>query len=102
MQHVSTIALGRRGSFSNFTQQKRYDQPVINAGQFLNGLWMGTVLILLGLVPDILQRAAVMMFRIHAASRFRTEIDPEAIRAPRWLAMIGAAIILLSTLAYIA
>ncbi|HKF45715.1 MAG TPA: hypothetical protein VKB38_00060 [Terracidiphilus sp.] len=83
---------------------------MINSGQLVNGLWMGAILILFGLAPDILQKAAdaistfptAALLRIHTSSRFRSMIHPVAIRAPRWLALLGIAIILLGTLAYIA
>jgi hypothetical protein len=86
---------------------------VIDSNQFVNGLWMGTILLVLGLIPGLLDRmiqglidaAAAAQFRFPHPVRARFLVD-RAAPAPfphrRWLAGAGIALIVLTAFAYIA
>ena len=85
---------------------------MIDSGQFVNGLWMGIVLIVLGLVPGLLDK---MINGLSDAARTISLRFPHPLRAPvpsrdpavssfphrRWLAAAGLALIALSLLAYV-
>lgn len=84
---------------------------MISSGQFVNGLWLGTLLIALGLVPGVLESStrALIVFSVTLQSRLRrdTGLTVPALRStrslqrqPRWLAATGAAIILLALYGY--
>jgi hypothetical protein len=86
---------------------------VIDSSQFVNGLWMGTILLVLGLVPGLLDRlirglidaAAAFQFRFPYPVRTRFLADrasPAAFPHRRWLAAAGIALIALTVFAYIA
>lgn len=76
---------------------------VIDATQLVNGVWMGTVLIILGLFPDLLQGfadaisnfAGRMPIWFPVRSSFRVQIHQR-----RWFAAVGAALIVLTLMAY--
>jgi hypothetical protein len=86
---------------------------VIDSNQFVNGLWMGTILLVLGLIPGLLDRMIQGLIDAGAATRFSF---PRAVRmrffadhaapAPfphrRWLTAAGMALIVLTVIAYIA
>ena len=85
-----------------------YDRVVIDAGQLGNGLWMGSVLILIALAPGLVQRCMDSI----RFSRLRSmlpgmrlfpflEQTPFAFEPPRWLPLVGVAIMLAAILAYI-
>jgi hypothetical protein len=90
-----------------------YDHGVIDSSQFVNGLWMGTILLVLGLIPGLLDRMIQGLIDAGAATRFpfprpvrvRYFAD-RAIPAPfphrQWLTAAGVALIALSAFAYIA
>ncbi len=78
---------------------------MINTLQLVNGIWMGTVLLVLGLIPDIMQNLANAIADFEHALQFRASIrlNPRIqIRQPRWLAPIGAGMIVVTILAYFA
>jgi hypothetical protein len=86
---------------------------VIDSSQFVNGVWMGTILLVLGLIPGLLDR---MVQGIIAAAAFAQIRFPHPVRAHfladrmtpaafphrRWLAAAGIALIALTVLAYFA
>jgi hypothetical protein len=86
---------------------------VINSSQFVNGLWMGTLLIVLGLVPSLLDgcvkaisdvaSAVSFRFPISMSSRFPSQpAKSSSIEQPRWLAALGIALMAFTFFAYIA
>lgn len=78
---------------------------MISTGQFVNGIWMGTVLLVLGLIPDMMQNLANAMAEFAHALQFRESfrLNPRIqIRQPRWFASIGAGMIVVTILAYFA
>jgi hypothetical protein len=90
-----------------------YDLEVIDSGQFVNGLWMGTILLVLGLVPGLLDRIIQGLIDAAAAAQFRfplpmrarflaNQAAPLAFPHRRWLAGAGVALIALTVFAYIA
>ena len=75
---------------------------MINFEQLMTGMAMGTILLIMGLVPGLLDKwaealttlAEVLAFRLNRAplaSRTRTEFGEQ-----RWLAALGMALIALS------
>lgn len=86
-----------------------YYQAVIDSGQFINGLWMGMVLILLALCPDLLDRIMrgvsqqtglrAMRLRLYEPNRVPFNVDSR-ITSPRWLGWLGMALILLALYSY--
>lgn len=88
-----------------------YDHSVIDSSQFVNGLWMGTILLVLGLIPGLLDRMIQGLIDAGAATRFlfthplRMRFADRATPAPfphrRWLAAAGMALVALSICAYI-
>jgi hypothetical protein len=86
---------------------------VIDSSQFVNGLWMGTILLVLGLIPGLLDRmiqglidaAAFTQFRLPHPVRTRFPADraaPAAFPHRRWLAAAGMGLIAFTVLAYVA
>ncbi|MFZ0746247.1 MAG: hypothetical protein WAM85_17700 [Terracidiphilus sp.] len=76
---------------------------VIGAAQLVNGVWMGTVLILLGLFPGLLQGFADAITRFAGALPFWYPVrsgDQVQIHQPRWFAAVGATLIVLTLFAY--
>lgn len=82
-----------------------YDRIVIDLGQLVNGLWMGSVLILLALAPEMVQRCleAIEQSGITRGLRPFPFLlrSPVAFAPPRWLAWAGVAVWLIAVLAYI-
>jgi hypothetical protein len=90
-----------------------YDRGVINTGQFINGLWMGLVLIAVALVPGFLDGCTRALssfgnstvFRMPSLVRRRfpvhTPVPAQGAMRP-WVAALGMAVVLLATCAYIA
>jgi hypothetical protein len=85
---------------------------VIDSSQFVNGLWMGTILLALGLIPGLLDRiiqvlidaAAFTQFRLSHPVRTRFLADrasPAAFPHRRWLAAAGMALIAFAVFAYV-
>lgn len=76
---------------------------MINANQLVNGIWMGTVLIALGLFPAILQAIAdgvagmANKLPLRGPIRLNSRVE---IQQPGWFAPLGAALIVASILAY--
>jgi hypothetical protein len=94
-------------------RQTSYDRFMTDSSQFVNGLWMGTLLIIVGLVPGLLDRCAksisdaanTLSFRFPVSMSSRFPLQPaksSQIDQPRWLAALGMAIIALAFFAYIA
>jgi hypothetical protein len=86
---------------------------VIDSSQFVNGLWMGTILLVLGLIPGLLDRMIQGLIDTGAVTRFpfphpvRQRLFPDrATPAPfphrRWLTAAGVVLIALGICAYIA
>lgn len=76
---------------------------MIDAGQLVNGVLMGTVLILLGLVPNLLQGLADAIFdfagRLSVLSPIHRRFHVQ-IQQPSWFAGVGVVIIVLTLFAY--
>jgi hypothetical protein len=76
---------------------------MINANQLVNGIWMGTVLIALGLFPAILQGIADAVLGmantlpLRGPMRLNSRVE---IQQPGWFAPLGAALTVASILAY--
>jgi hypothetical protein len=83
-----------------------YDRAVINSGQLVNGLWMGSVLILIALAPGLIQGCMDAVRHLSTTSSLRLFPFPQRMPAtfepPRWLAWAGVAIWLTAALAYLA
>jgi hypothetical protein len=92
---------------------KDYDHCVIDCSQFVNGLWMGTILLFLGLVPGLLDRSINEISK--TANALFLRLPPSAgvrlpsrgathtpLRQPRWLAALGLAIIAGTIFAFVA
>ncbi len=82
---------------------------MIGTDQVANGIWMGTVLLMLGLIPGLYRsifsrtsdfskllalRIPVFHQRFHSPINERTEV-------PRWFGIAGAAVLLLTFAAYL-
>jgi hypothetical protein len=85
-----------------------YDRVVIDSGQLVNGLWMGTVLILVSLAPGIVKRCLdALRFPGFPLTALKVRAYPFLHRTPftfeppRRLAWVGVAIMLTAVLAYI-
>jgi hypothetical protein len=82
-----------------------YDRVVIGAGELVNGLWMGSVLIFIALAPGMIERCldAIQLAMIARRMRPFPSLPRTPIRfePPRWLAWAGVAIMLAAVLAYI-
>jgi hypothetical protein len=75
---------------------------MIQASHVVNGVWMGTVLLLLGLVPRLYEALAQAISRLGAMLALRLPIStpaPAEFRAPMWFPYAGAAIIALTLVA---
>ena len=75
---------------------------MIQASHVVNGVWMGTVLLLLGLVPGLYEALAQAISRIGATLAFHLPLPRPSqtkYRAPRWFAYAGAAIFVLTLIA---
>ncbi|MGB8262062.1 MAG: hypothetical protein WCE75_17015 [Terracidiphilus sp.] len=78
---------------------------MIDAGQLANGLWMGAVLMTLGLNPGTMSGFARAVNRLAEAAPMRLPVParmPEDLKAPRWFPPAGALVILASLAAYLA
>ncbi len=78
---------------------------MISSGQFVNGIWMGTILLMLGLVPGLFQKISESIANLPGklVSPYLpcNRVKP-SFRQPRWLAVPGMAIIMLTFVAYFA
>jgi len=84
--------------------KKDYHHSVINSAQLVNGLWMGTILLILGLVPGILDQLTEALSRFSPSGLARFPAIREtrgASQRPIWLAGLGMAMIASSVLAYL-
>ena len=82
---------------------------MIGAGQFVNGIWVGIVLIALGLLPSLLEnltdsvrKFAGMFSAVPIPTRWRAQIRRVPLKQQPWLAVLGAAIIAITFLLYFA
>jgi hypothetical protein len=82
---------------------------MIGPAQFVNGIWMGTVLIALGLVPELFQSLTVLLQKVIKASfpapipsRWRAQIEPVSPERQPLLTSLGAAIIVATFFFYFA
>lgn len=78
---------------------------MLDAGQFVNCIWMGALLIFLGVTPGFLDKYAESISRFSAIRLFRFPLPPThriSIPQPRWLAVLGGAIIVLTLFAQFA
>jgi hypothetical protein len=73
---------------------------MINAAQFVNGIWMGVVLIALGLLPalfenltDSAQKFIGLFMPAPIPSRWRTQMRQVPHKQHPWLTALGATII---------
>jgi hypothetical protein len=82
-----------------------YDCLVIDLNQFTNGIFMGFVLISLGLVPGLYQNLAegLLKFGNFAHSRLPVPIRTRTqFPQPRWFAPLGALVLVASIVAFCA
>ena len=90
-----------------------YDHTVIDSSQFVNGLWMGTILLVIGLVPGLLDwftkgiadAANTLLLRLPTSARVKLPSQSAVhipLRQPRWLAALGMAIIAATFFTYVA
>jgi hypothetical protein len=78
---------------------------VINTTQMVMGVTVGCVFIVLGLVPGLIQELAdhlsntvdLLLFQFPLPSRSRAEFEQ-----PRWFALVGATLIVVTLLLYLA
>lgn len=88
-----------------FPVDPSYDRDMISYGQFINGIWMGTILLILGLVPGVVQKIAeaIASFPGLLVSPYlkANRVKPN-LRQPRWFAPLGMAIIAISFIALLA
>ncbi len=82
---------------------------MISPAQFVNGIWMGIVLIALGLLPALFQNMTDSLRKITGGSlpvpipsRWRTQIQRVPVEQQPWIAAIGAAIIAATFILYFA
>ena len=82
---------------------------MISAAQLVNGIWMGTVLIALALLPSLLENSSDALRRFGGAFlqiarpyRWRERVHYWTRRQQPWLAALGAALIAASLLLYFA
>lgn len=79
---------------------------MIGPQQIVNGMWMGTILILLGL-PGLYQACCKAILRfanlltLHAALPLRHLDLNESVVQPRWLKSAGFVVLLVTFLAYL-
>ena len=112
LQHISTIA--RPDAEQRFATSPNLLTPlsiranvssttVISFDQFMTGVVMGCILIIIGSVPGLLDKwaealsnmAETILYRMPIASRGRTEFGQQ-----RWLAALGLALISVSLFLY--
>jgi len=82
---------------------------MIGPAQFVNGIWMGTVLIALGLVPELFQSLTVLLQKVIKSSlpapipsRWRAQIESVSPERQPLLTALGAAIIVATFFFYFA
>ena len=82
---------------------------MIGQAQFVNGIWMGIVLIALGLLPVLLQSLTDSLRKFTGTitpaaipTRLRNQTQQVPLKQQPWLAMLGAAIIAASFALYLA
>jgi hypothetical protein len=82
---------------------------MIGQAQFVNGIWMGIVLIALGLLPVLLQSLTDSLRKfigtnspVAIPTRLRNQTQQVPLKQQPWLAMLGAAIIAASFALYLA
>lgn len=82
---------------------------MINSSQFVNCVWMATVLILLGLVPGLFRDIAVATERIAAQINFfgsplrlAPAETPRNFSQPRFFAVAGFLLLAVGSFAYLA
>jgi hypothetical protein len=73
---------------------------MIGPAQFVNGIWMGIVLIALGLIPGILENLTDLLRKITGMSslapipsRWQAQGEPVQFKQQPWLAILGGIII---------
>lgn len=78
---------------------------MIGTDQVINGVWVGTVLLLLGLVPGLYQslvngmRGMSTLIAVRVA--FPRISSKEKIEQPYWFAAVGAVVLLITCAAYL-
>jgi hypothetical protein len=82
---------------------------MICAAQFVNGIWMGTVLIALGLIPglfqnltDSLRKITGLSFPAPIPTRWQTQMQKVPLKQQPWLVTLGVAIIATTVILYLA
>jgi hypothetical protein len=106
---ASSVSIHSIGRTHN---SRDYDHGVIDSNQFVNGLWMGTILLVLGLIPGLLDRMVQGLIDAGAATRFpfpramrihffADHAEPAPFRHRRWLTAAGMVLIVLTAFAYI-
>jgi hypothetical protein len=81
---------------------------MISATQLVNGIWMGTVLIALGLLPGLLEHFSDLLQKLKGGfvpvaiqSRWRIQNRRMEVRRQPWLAVLGGVLIAASIVLYI-
>jgi hypothetical protein len=80
---------------------------MIGPAQFVNGIWIGIVLIALGLLPELFENLTDSLRKITGVpvpipSRWRAQIQQVPLKRQPWLVMLGAVIIAATFLLYFA
>ena len=81
---------------------------MIGATQLVNGIWIGTALIAIGLLPELLEHFSDSLQKFNAGfmpvaiqSRWRVKNRRMTVRRQPWLAVLGGVLIAASILLYI-
>jgi len=82
---------------------------MIGPAQFVNGIWMGMVLIALGLIPGLFESLTDCLRKILGTtplvpipSRWQTHVEPVQFKRQPWLVVVGAMILAVTFVVYFA
>jgi hypothetical protein len=82
---------------------------MIGPAQFANGIWMGMVLIALGLIPGLFQNLTDSLRKILGTtlpapipSRWQSQAEPAELERQPWLAALGGVILAATVIVYFA
>jgi hypothetical protein len=82
---------------------------MIGPAQFVNGIWMGIVLIALGLIPGLFESLTDCLRKILGTtplapipSRWQTQVEPVQLNRQTWLVVLGGMILAATVILYLA